>query len=576
MNKPQILTLNITQKTKDLLINNDFNITEGSLGKTVNLKDKTGETFCLTGQIIPNNLHEFDIVIVDLTNEEIIDYDEKQHIRTVNKTGKDLYILCKPPMNLFDPRGVSAHFLEEKIKSCFNKDFMLIVFQNEYMQLTYEFYDKKSRQKQLAIYNLYEFVPKLPSLGIKYGLKTQLAWDKKQNEFHKFLTKYQSEYIYHNIFEPPTVWKEGERKPDPHFFPLLVNNDGDIVSYTYGNQISRTYLFPELKDNSTFLLEFLQEIAPTIQPELFPFSSQKKWTSQNEYALPNHSKLIEEKLDLEKEYEEKVNIKNDEISKNIEKYQFLHNLLTETGDSLVTAVIEYLEWLGLSNVVDMDEQLEEGEKKEEDIQIENEKGLLVIEVKGIGGTSKDSECSQISKIKYRRAKERNKFDVFGLYIVNHQRHIPALNRSNPPFSEHQINDAINEERGLLTTWQLFQLYYDIENGIISKGEARDRLYDYGLISFIPHNIVEIGTVTETFKENKVLIFTINNTLISVGNILFIRIRNRFKKVRILEIKFNDKNVESIENGEVGILVDIPVPKNSTVFMQQENTPQENA
>ena len=71
----------------------------------------------------------------------------------------------------------------------------------------------------------------------------------------------------------------------------------------------------------------------------------------------------------------------------------------------------------------------------------------------IGGTSKDEECSQIFKIKSRRMKELKRFDVFGLYIVNHQKHLPPLNRENPPFTENQIQDAINDERGLLTTWQ---------------------------------------------------------------------------------------------------------------------------
>ena len=154
----------------------------------------------------------------------------------------------------------------------------------------------------------------------------------------------------------------------------------------------------------------MENIAPTIHPTLFPNSSQKKWTNSKEYSLPNHQKLLAEKEAIRKEYELKTKKKETEILDNNKKYSFLHEILTETGDKLVFSVINFLKWLGFQNVIDMDEKAET--IKEEDIQIENDKGLLVIEVKGIGGTSKDTECSQISKIKYRRAKQRESFDVF--------------------------------------------------------------------------------------------------------------------------------------------------------------------
>ena len=124
--------------------------------------------------------------------------------------------------------------------------------------------------------------------------------------------------------------------------------------------------------------------------------------------------------------------------------------------------------------------------------METEDGLLVIEIKGIGGTSTDGQCSQIEKIKNRRMQERRNFDVFGLYIVNHQRYQPPLLRENPPFKREQIQDAENDKRGLLTTWQLFNLYFSIKNGCISKEEARKALLKYGLIEFSPQNCVSLG------------------------------------------------------------------------------------
>ena len=69
------------------------------------------------------------------------------------------------------------------------------------------------------------------------------------------------------------------------------------------------------------------------------------------------------------------------------RFAFLHNLLTSTGDELVAAMIKYFRWLGFERVIDKDKELDKN-IYEEDIQIEtNEHGMLVIEIKGINGTS---------------------------------------------------------------------------------------------------------------------------------------------------------------------------------------------
>ena len=272
-----------------------------------------------------------------------------------------------------------------------------------------------------------------------------------------------------------------------------------------------------------------------------------------------------EKDDIKKEYEIKIKQKEAEIFSNRKKYSFLHDILTETGDKLVDSIIKYLKWLGFQNVVDMDDNYES--IKEEDIQIENSKGLLVIEVKGIGGTSKDMECSQISKIKYRRAKERDSFDVFGLYIVNHQRHLPAKRRENPPFTKEQKQDAVNEERGLVTTWALFNLYYDIQNGIITKEDAKESFYEYGLIYFKPKNIALVGKIDEIYLKGEVFILNLNGIEIKTGDNLFIEKNNQFRKLTILEIKLDDKVVTKIDKGEVGIKGNIIVSKKSKVWIK---------
>jgi len=41
------------------------------------------------------------------------------------------------------------------------------------------------------------------------------------------------------------------------------------------------------------------------------------------------------------------------------------------------------------------------------------------------------------------------------------------------------------ERGLLTTYDLFRTYFLIDDGLLSKKDAREALTEIGLIKFVP-------------------------------------------------------------------------------------------
>jgi len=71
-----------------------------------------------------------------------------------------------------------------------------------------------------------------------------------------------------------------------------------------------------------------------------------------------------------------------EIKDNHQKYRFLHDLLTENDKELVKAVELYFRWLGFEDVVNCDEAHPDEKKR---IAVTLERGLLVVEVKGLGG-----------------------------------------------------------------------------------------------------------------------------------------------------------------------------------------------
>jgi hypothetical protein len=563
--KPQILTLNLDENANQKLKEHNFNIYQGSLGKLIETNNKKYKhKYCLLNNDFPSNIHEYDVVIIDLNNVEKEPYREEVNLRRENKTRNNSYLLSEYPQTIFDPRGFASDLLVNGIKEIMKHDSLIVVIQAENEVIDYKMVEENGdypNVKGEKKFSIYEFMPNFPFIKNKEGKETEVLV--KNEGLNTLLSKYNSDFFYELIFYHPQVWDGDNKVNDKNFYPLVSNRDGEIISFASFHEKTGLFLFPALNNKSDFLIDFLENVAPDILPEVFPFSTKNLWINDEEYHLPNHSKLLNDKKLLFEEWEFKNKQKEDEIVKNTEKYKFLHELLTETGNNLVIATIKFLEWLGFENVKDVDDDVIA--LKQEDIQIENKNGLLVIEVKGIGGTSKDSECSQVTKIKYRRAKERGSFDVFGLYIVNNQRHLPPIERKNPPFTLEQIADAKNEERGLLTTYQLFNLYFIIKEGILTKDEARDSLYKYGLIDFISANYTMIDTVNEIFLEGFVSIIKLNNIEIKQGLEILIEKDGKYRKTTIKEIKVDDKSTSFISNGEVGIKTDIKISKKSKVW-----------
>ncbi|MFV9483151.1 hypothetical protein ACNI3T_04895 [Christiangramia sp. ASW11-125] len=116
------------------------------------------------------------------------------------------------------------------------------------------------------------------------------------------MNKYNSEFSYKNIFYHPSIWEKENQIPDPNFYPIVQNLDEEIVSFAYYLNPCCLYLFPALKDNSNFIIEFLESVAPALQPKLFPYSNEHKWINNEDYFLPNYEKFLQEKKLLKEQY----------------------------------------------------------------------------------------------------------------------------------------------------------------------------------------------------------------------------------------------------------------------------------
>ena len=567
--KPLICLFDSDKNIKEILSANQFKFDSASTGACVKVPNNrvNDKHFLRLDYQAPANLHEYEIVIFDTSFEKSIDYKNECFDIESTKTKKVHALLSAFPQKVFDPRPLSMHLISNEIANILQKESIIIQFCTREEMVNYQLVEINHYGTDVTnewTYSNLVFYDDYPGRDVKTGKKIKLP--EEETKLSQLFGKYLAKSRYEMIFYHPKPWVDGTYKKADNFIPLLENENGEIVSFCHFIKKGIIFVFPHIEDKSSFLSELLTVYLPEIAPTLFPFHGQFGWLDSEDYLLPNEKELLTQKLELDKKFKLDIQTIDAELKKNKEQFNFLQLLLWQSGDELVKSVETYLRWLGFDSVRNIDE--ESPEIREEDLQVETDKGLLVIEIKGIGGTSTDKDCSQISKIRFRRAEQRSKFDVFGLYIVNHQRYIPPNSRLNPPFNENQINDAVLDKRGLLTTFELFNAYFLIKEGILTKEAVRDKLFDIGLIELTPRDLVSVGTPKEYFKNNTIVILNLKGIPIARGDVLIAKKNSNYQKISIESLRLNDKDVEQANDGEVGLKLDRPIKRGSELFKVQ--------
>lgn len=560
--KTKVCCLDVDKNIIDYL-RQEFDVYEGSFGKNVNLENcykYSNRKLLLLNYIFPENMHEYDVFVSDLNNNVEISYADEEHTRKKIEGKEDLYFACYRPTTLFNPKPFAADIFK---KSTINNPRFIInvVFQGQKKEIEYSISDILGNQIGNGIVcTNYDYIDNYTSKTI-CGEEIQIC----DNETaHALFDSLVDELTYYQTFYHPQILGDYNWIDDPNFLPLLTNKNGDIISYILHNEYKLTIMLPQGKSKLELLKSVFSEILFKYFSQYFPTCHHNSWTELEAYQLPNEKELLGRKEAIQKEYEKRLAEIDQQIEDNKLKYTFLHKLLTESGGELVKYVVTFLEWLGFEKVKSMDEHVE-GDVFEEDIQVDlGEKGLLIIEVKGLYGTSKDSECSQISKIRRRREKERGKFDVFPLYIANNERGKEPLKRTIPPFNEIQIQDATNDERGLTYTWQLYNLYYNIEAGVMTKEDARKRFTTSGLLDFTPE-LKELGIPYKYFRNHTVACIELNDFEIKTGDVLAYESSGKYTLVKIVNIEIEKTAVQSARSGKVGIELDMKIPEKTPLY-----------
>jgi len=566
-NKTKICCFDVDKRVIDFL-SEDFDVYNGSLGKKIKVNniERRDKAFLLLNHDIPSNIHEYDILIDDMRKSAIIPYIENDHSRECVTGKRACYFACQYPTNLFDPIPFGCYFLNGMLENKKDRPIIKIIFQaakytSEYtIENVADYNDKDS-----GIHTNYNYLNDFTEAAI-LGSKIKTI---NIGNFLKIFDPFINKLSYAQTFQIPTKWNSEQQCQieDERFIPLLINQNGDIISYLWWSDDDITFMFPQMDDETKvdFLKRFFNEVLYGLFSEYFPTIRANSWINNTNYYLPNYSTILQKKEDNKLKFETIEKQLDEEIFCNQKKYDFLHKILIGTDTELVNAIIDFLKWLGFENPIAKDEINDDG-ILEEDIQVDlGEKGLLIVEVKGIGGTSKDADCSQINKIKLRRCEERKKFDVYALYIVNNERHIEPLKRSIPPFNSTQIKDAQNEKRGMAYTWQFFNLFFNIENGFITKDEAREKLLMFGLIDFTP-DLIDLGEPYRYCQDNKIICIELNNVEVKEGDLLVHQIDGRYYRQRIINLKQNKEKVFKAKNGKTGIELENPIPKIKQAYL----------
>jgi len=545
-----------------------FNYVTASFGATVKVENQQYEEKLLKlNHDYPSNLHEFDIVMMDMTVEKSEEFDAKLHSLSKTSGNKAYALLSAYPEQVFDPRPFAINIVSKEINELAEKKAIVITFCGSAISFEYQFVEITARGASVTDRNRYlnhAFYDGFPGSKNRHGRKVVLP--EKGSKLYPLLNQHVGGIEYRSVFNHPDVWLDGEYQKDKNFIPLLYNERNEIISYAHFKDELLVLVFPDIEDKANFVASLLKTYLPEILPDVFPFHGEFGWLENGDYLLPGESNLLQEKAEIEEKYAKDIAANESSLHTLKGEFKFLTDLISETGEQLVSSIEHYLKWLGFESVVNLDET--NPDILEEDIQVDCGDRFLVIEIKGIGGTSTDKDCSQISKIRYRRAEQRGKFDVFGLYIVNHQRYIPPKSRSNPPFTENQIKDAEHDKRGLLTTYDLYKAYFLIEEGILQKLDVRESLFKTGLITLEPEDVVSIGIPHELFLDGQVAIINLNDTTLTVGDTLIVRKQGDYSGAKIKSLQVDDKVVDTCNVGEVGIKLDVKLKKNSELFIRK--------
>jgi hypothetical protein len=335
---------------------------------------------------------------------------------------------------------------------------------------------------------------------------------------------------------------------------LATSKYGDpvagIIVPGEGESKGLVFVLPQVERRADLVAELVDRVLPAFTPRLFPHAEGSRWTRRAEYDLPRVTELRNKVVQAEEAARLQVRELEEQIEAERAQYGFLHDLLTTSGDDLVQAVIRALQTIGFTDVRDVDADAEAAGQAgplREDIRIMDAAVPVLVEVKGITGTPREASSLQVAKYLAPRMREWGRTDLHGLAIINHQRHLPGLDREHEHvFQADVLANAEDQGFGLLTTWDLFRLV----RGFICHGWRHDEVaglfVSSGRIRPLPTHYELIGAVDGYWPQAGALGLRLSGTL-CVGDRLAYEGQVDFVEEDVTSVQLDGQDV-----GEAGV------------------------
>ena len=552
---PRILLIDLEDEVEKAISSTGYNVHAGTFGTPYRVKQANEYAPINMNGDLPQHYGESDIVVVDMNPKPTL--EKPSDDKSVVEGQLGWWAKCQ--WGVIDPRPMLMAFSQANLNKILDYGGIFIIFAapknpQDLVFGSVERYYGFNKQQEIP-YDNWSFLKILDLLSVKSdeGNHVDVIGDLIFSDVF-------NEFISHKPFNCTIAPKYG----DTHWLPLAFNKYGASVAGILAKdnkELSTGFVFilPRPQNISKFLTRFFEETLPEFRPDLFPHHEGGKWVQRPEYELPHILRTYGEIRAIKEEADEKIGILQQRVKQEREEFGWLHQLLSETGDNLVRAVKTALEFMGFEQVVDADEEFENAEDerwKKEDLRIEDNSPWILVEVKGVNGIPKDSEVFQIRKHLFPRSQEFKRHDLKGLTIINHQRHIPALERDEA-FNENLRINSEKESIGLLATWDLFRLVRNFIKFDWRHDQIKTLFYQDGLIEIIPSHYQYVGIIEKYWPQKKAVTIQIEAVPIRFGDRIAFEMPVEFEEQTVDSLQRDREAVEIVEVGETaGILTSL--------------------
>jgi len=546
--EPKIMLIDFPEAVQHRISQLGYNVVSGTFGRA----------FCAEpGKFVWYNyslplLHEQDIIFIDV-EEPKLDEDSRPPLLPKTLSPDDLICAVPERQSYFNPRPCAADMFREEFKEVVSHGGVIVAFAGSKQVEQYDLHKWGSRRYYTSreAHN-YSWVP-VP-VNVKNRLGTEVTFN-DDDVFGHLARSIKLPVSYSAVFQHLHSEKD---------YPIARNSFDEIVGFARKVNDGLLIFLPRFHDFGPVIEMMLQETLVDLAPKLFPHSTRHTWLLKPEYQWPQIRHLQVRREEIQEEYKNKLMELDQQIDAEREKLSFLHAILRATGDTLVENLAQTLRFIGFEDVRIMDQA---AGTKEEDIQIWDNSQPVLIEAKGLTGFPSEADCQQIFKYIVRRQREFDRTDVKGIFIVNHQRHVPGFER-DAAFTSQQIDDAIHNEYALTTTWDLFQAIIRVMKGLLGYVDIETALVSQtGRVEYIPRNYREVGKIKHYYpKAHAALAELFEGEELRIGNTVgFLSEDQRFEQA-VESLEIDKESVEVVRSGvEFGILVDQPVDKTLRLF-----------